>query len=136
MIYDIIQNVFYNGYPEPRSSPRSLMRGLADYYREYELVVPEDGIPFVHYIPIEAIAMAGTAVSTTPVLFTLAISQRQQLKYTLDLRRLGKCRPKLTFNGIDYRYVYQALSSMIHTKCEDGAWAQRLDEDLAQRLNQ
>jgi hypothetical protein len=67
MIYDIISNVFYDGNPEPGSSPRSLMRGLADYYRQYELPVPEGGIPFVHYIPIEAIAMAGTAVSTTPI---------------------------------------------------------------------
>jgi hypothetical protein len=56
------------------------------------------------------------------------------LKYTLDLRREGKCKPKLTFNGTDYRYVYQALSSMIHAMREDDAWAQAFDTDLAEHL--
>jgi hypothetical protein len=72
MIYDIILKVFYSGHGEPGSSPRSVMRGLADYFKEYELPVPQGGLAFVHFIPDEAIAMAGTAISTARHLFTLA----------------------------------------------------------------
>jgi hypothetical protein len=56
------------------------------------------------------------------------------LKYTLDVRREGRCRHKLAFNA-DYRYVYLALSSMIRTKREDGDWTQRFDAGLAEHLS-
>lgn len=117
---------FFRGSANHFSSSRSVAKGIKLYYDTFRPNYRSKLIPFVTYIPIEALAMCFAAVSPLhKYLVSVVDICFAQLKRTLDLRKHGIYQ-NIPFDEKNYSACYESIRDALYARARsDRAWTKK-----------
>ena len=123
LAYDLMNETFFVGTANYLSSKRSVAQGIKLFYDTYGY--KSKLVPFVTYLPIEALAICFTAVSCPNNVLVPSEHCISQLKRTLDLRANGFFN-YIPFDAAHYLAFYRTIRALLYAKAKsDKAWAKR-----------
>ena len=137
LAYDLVYETFFVGTANYLGSKRSVAQGIKLFHDTYGY--KSKLVPFVTYLPIEALAICFTAVSCLNHVVVLSEHHDciSQLKHTLDMRAHGFF-DFIAFDASHYLAFYKAIRALLYAKAKSHkSWAKRylLDSVKAQVLS-